>query len=155
VRGLEGLPPEILLVSLPGHTLGHAGVAIDRGGHWLLHAGDAYFFYAEMDPTDPYCIPGLRWYQRMMDKDHALRVSNQARLRELRRGHGAEVQIFCAHDEVEFERLANHSSRESAAAPRISRIEQLVPHEYARKSEPPPGFAGRLFGSAPHRSVAR
>ncbi|MBV8971146.1 MAG: MBL fold metallo-hydrolase, partial [Sphingomonadaceae bacterium] len=29
VRDLAGLPPEILLVPLPGHTWGHAGVAID------------------------------------------------------------------------------------------------------------------------------
>lgn len=43
VRGLEGLPPEILMVPLAGHTPGHAGVAIEQGGHWLLHAGDAYF----------------------------------------------------------------------------------------------------------------
>jgi glyoxylase-like metal-dependent hydrolase (beta-lactamase superfamily II) len=31
VRELEGLPPEILLVPLPGHTWGHAGVAIKDG----------------------------------------------------------------------------------------------------------------------------
>ena len=41
VRELEGLPLEILLVPLPGHTWGHAGVAVDTGAGWLLHAGDA------------------------------------------------------------------------------------------------------------------
>ena len=28
VRQLEGLPPEILMVPMPGHTWGHAGVAV-------------------------------------------------------------------------------------------------------------------------------
>jgi glyoxylase-like metal-dependent hydrolase (beta-lactamase superfamily II) len=155
IRGLEGLPPEISLVPLPGHTLGHTGVAVDQGKQWLLHAGDAYFFYAEMDAV-PYCIPGLRLYQSMMEKDRTLRLRNQARLRELKQTHGTEVQIFCAHDEVEFERLANHSARESAAAPRVSQIEQLMPHEYARKSEPPPRLVQRLLASAgAHRSAMR
>ncbi|HEY4222426.1 MAG TPA: MBL fold metallo-hydrolase, partial [Myxococcota bacterium] len=43
VRDLAGLPPEILLVPLQGHTRGHAGVAVDVGGRWILHCGDAYF----------------------------------------------------------------------------------------------------------------
>ncbi len=30
VRQLDGLPPEILMIPLQGHTLGHAGVAIQR-----------------------------------------------------------------------------------------------------------------------------
>jgi glyoxylase-like metal-dependent hydrolase (beta-lactamase superfamily II) len=105
VRGLAGLPPEILLVPLIGHTLGHTGVAIDRGGHWLLHAGDAYFFHGEMDLVRPHCPPGLVLYQRMMAKDHEARVQNLERLRNLRHRHDSEVQIFCAHDMIEFERL--------------------------------------------------
>src|SRR5262249_106993 len=76
---LEGLPPEILLVPLYGHTLGHAGVAIDTGARWLLHAGDAYFFHGELDLVRPHCTPALRMFQRLMDSDHALRVQNQFR----------------------------------------------------------------------------
>src|SRR3546814_9590449 len=30
VRDLDGLPPEILLVPLPGHTWGHSGVAVQE-----------------------------------------------------------------------------------------------------------------------------
>jgi glyoxylase-like metal-dependent hydrolase (beta-lactamase superfamily II) len=44
VRDLEGLPPEILLIPLAGHTRGHAGIAIKTADGWLLHAGDAYFY---------------------------------------------------------------------------------------------------------------
>ncbi|MGE0801645.1 MAG: MBL fold metallo-hydrolase [Lautropia sp.] len=38
VRELRGLPPEMLLVPLFGHTTGHCGVAIDGDQGWLLHA---------------------------------------------------------------------------------------------------------------------
>ncbi|HYE07168.1 MAG TPA: MBL fold metallo-hydrolase [Planctomycetota bacterium] len=106
VRDLAGLPPEILMVPLIGHTLGHAGVAIRGPSGWMLHAGDAYFHHAEMDPERPRCTPGLRAYQRMMDSDHGARVWNQGRLRDLVRAHRGEVEVFCAHDPLEFERLA-------------------------------------------------
>lgn len=110
VRSLEGLPPTVLLVPLRGHTFGHAGVAVRRDDDWLLQAGDAYFFHAEMDPTHPWCTPGLRLYQRMMEKDRRARLRNQARLRELRRTHAREVEVFCAHDVTEFERLSGRSA---------------------------------------------
>jgi glyoxylase-like metal-dependent hydrolase (beta-lactamase superfamily II) len=97
---LEGLPPEILLVPLAGHTWGHAGVAVDTGNGWLLHAGDAYFFRGEMGETYR-CPPGLAGYQRLMEVDRAARLANQARLRALARG--GDVRIVSAHDPVELE----------------------------------------------------
>ena len=36
---------------------------------WLLLAGDAYFYHDEMDPESPRCTPGMRFYQRMMEKN--------------------------------------------------------------------------------------
>jgi glyoxylase-like metal-dependent hydrolase (beta-lactamase superfamily II) len=106
VRGLDGLPPEIVLVPLVGHTLGHAGVAVRRERDWLLLAGDAYFYHAEMDPVRPRCTPGLRFYQTLMEKDRRARLLNQARLRALRRARGGEVTVVCSHDVREFERAA-------------------------------------------------
>ena len=113
VRPLAGLPPEIALVPLPGHTFGHAGIAVDRGQGWLLQAGDAYFFHDEMREHGPRCTPGLRFYQWMMEKDRGARLQNQERLRELRARHGGEVTLFCSHDTREFERL---SGRPAGAA---------------------------------------
>ena len=107
VRSLDGLPPEILLVPLRGHTWGHAGVAIDTGpGGWLLHAGDAYFFRAEVRQPDRHCTPGLRLYQNMMEVDRQARLSNQQRLRELSVAHAGTVKMICAHDVVEYEACA-------------------------------------------------
>lgn len=103
VRDLRGVPPEILLVPLLGHTLGHAGVAVQTGGAWLLVAGDAYFDHEELDPVNPRCTPGLRFYQWMMEKDRGMRLHNQKRLRALVRDHSDEVRVICSHDPRELE----------------------------------------------------
>ncbi len=109
VRNLDGLPPEILMVPLPGHTLGHAGIAIDTPEGWLLNAGDAYFYRHEMDP-EPSCTPGLAAYQRLMEMDRPLRLHNQERLRELANDGRSNVRIFCSHDAVELEALQRLST---------------------------------------------
>ncbi|MDB5698474.1 MAG: fold metallo-hydrolase [Alphaproteobacteria bacterium] len=106
VRDLEGLPPEILMVPLPGHTWGHAGIAIEGPGGWLLHAGDAYFYRGEMRSAKRRCTPGLRAYQTMMEVDRDLRLANQHRLRQLSVDASADVRMICAHDPVEFEHCA-------------------------------------------------
>ncbi|HEY0043631.1 MAG TPA: MBL fold metallo-hydrolase [Allosphingosinicella sp.] len=106
VRGLEGLPPEILMVPMPGHTWGHAGIAIQSDAGWLLHAGDAYFYRGEVRQEKRKCTPGLRGYQTMMEVNRAARLTNQERVRRLSIDHASEVKVLCAHDPVEFERAA-------------------------------------------------
>lgn len=104
VRDLPGVPPEILLVPLRGHTLGHAGIAVRDAGGWLLVAGDAYLDHEELDPVSPRCAPGLRAYQWLMQKDRRARRANQRRLRHLVRDHADEVHVICSHDPRELER---------------------------------------------------
>lgn len=105
VRDLTGLPPEILMVPLPGHSWGHAGVAVRTdGGRWLLHAGDAYFYRGEMRQARRRCTPGLRAYQRLMEVDADARMANQARLRALSIAQRDQVTVTCTHDPVELER---------------------------------------------------
>ena len=107
VRELVGMPPEILIVPLAGHSLGHCGVAVRGPEGWLLHAGDAYFFRDEMALGGYYCTPMLRAYQRLMAADNATRLLNQTRLRELKRAHRREIRLFCAHDATELEELSS------------------------------------------------
>ncbi len=113
-HGFDCLQPiaglELALVPLIGHTFGHAGVAVRTDRQWLLDAGDAYFYDAEMDIERPRCTPGLRFYQWLMEKDRRTRLANQQRLRDLVRTAGAQVEIFCSHDLTEFERLAGISA---------------------------------------------
>ena len=103
VRALAGLPPELLLVPLYGHTRGHHGVAVRSADGWLLHAGDAYYYQGELAPV-PRCPPHLRLTQWIFETDRQARLGNQARLRALAADPAASVQIFCAHDRHELGR---------------------------------------------------
>ncbi|MFS8097481.1 MBL fold metallo-hydrolase [Lentzea alba] len=102
----EGLPPEIKLIPLGGHTAGHAGIAVHDGTRWLLHCGDAYYYHRELD-QDPEPHPVLDIVQTTSEVDHGLRVDTQSRLRTLARDHADEVTLFSAHDPWEFGRLAS------------------------------------------------
>jgi glyoxylase-like metal-dependent hydrolase (beta-lactamase superfamily II) len=110
VRNLEGLPPEILLIPLIGHTQGHAGVAIETSEGWLLHAGDAYFYRHEIGSPKRVCTPGLRAYQWLMEVDRKARLSNQDKLRALSLDHSSEVRLFCSHDAIEFKTFADQDN---------------------------------------------
>jgi glyoxylase-like metal-dependent hydrolase (beta-lactamase superfamily II) len=110
VRSLDGLPPEILMVPLSGHTAGHAGVAIATPQGWLLHAGDAYLHRAQMDLAAPHCPWGLAVYERIMDTDRPARRSNQQRLHDLKRDEGSRVELFCSHDARSFHDLRSRTS---------------------------------------------
>lgn len=106
VRDLEGASPEILLIPLTGHSRGHAGVAVDTGDRWLLHAGDAYFYSGEVDPARPHCPPGQALAEVLVQAERRARLDNQQRLRELARNHGVEVAQFCAHSASDLSRMA-------------------------------------------------
>lgn len=110
VRELDGLPAEILLVPLPGHTRGHSGVAVREADGWLFYAADAYFFRGEVGYRERRCPPGLSAYQTMMEVDRKQRLANQAKVRALSVDHESEVRVFCAHDPVEFATLAEQAT---------------------------------------------
>lgn len=111
VRDLHGLPPEILLIPLVGHTRGHAGIAIETPEGWLLHAGDAYFYRDEMNLPKRHCTPALRAYQWMMEVDREARLRNQERLHALSLDRSKDVRLFCSHDAIEFQAFANLTSK--------------------------------------------
>jgi glyoxylase-like metal-dependent hydrolase (beta-lactamase superfamily II) len=115
VRALGGTHDEVLLVPTIGHTRGHCAVAVRAPDGWLLHCGDSYFHRNEMDLERPRCPPILAGFQRIVARDDDARVRNQARLRELRRDHGGEVRLFCAHDPRELEALQTQSDGPTSA----------------------------------------
>jgi len=103
VRDIAGLPEDILMVPLIGHTRGHTGIAVKSDDGWLLHAGDAYFYRGEIE-TPPSNIFALKLTAKQTETIREQRLSNVERLRELKANE--DVEIFCAHDPVELARLA-------------------------------------------------
>ena len=73
VTELDGLPPDFLLVPLPGHSAGHAGVAIESPRGWMLHPGGSYFNRAEVHAKRPGCPPGAAAYERLVGLGRAAR----------------------------------------------------------------------------------
>jgi len=104
VRQLDGLPPEILMVPLKGHTIGHAGVAIDTPEGWLLNDGDAYLNHGQLG-QQAHMPLGLKVYERIMATEVEAARDNLERLRELKRDHARDIDIFCSHDNDDLTRL--------------------------------------------------
>ncbi len=111
VTQLDNLPPEILFVPLPGHTAGHAGVAVEGPRGWVLHAGDTYFNRAEVHAGTPSPPPGVAAYEYLMAWDAPLARANQARIRALVHDPESPVAVFCTHDPVEFVAMSVWSDR--------------------------------------------
>jgi glyoxylase-like metal-dependent hydrolase (beta-lactamase superfamily II) len=108
-KQLRGLPPEILALPMPGHSRGHAAIAVDTGRGWLVHAGDAYFHRSVTEHGDASATPwALRCVERLIAVDYKSVRANHARLAELARRE--DVTVFSAHDPVEYERLASHAT---------------------------------------------
>lgn len=104
VRQLAGLPPEILALPLPGHSRGHAAIAVDTGSGWLVHAGDAYFHRSVLERGDATASPwALRWIERFIAVDYPRVRANHRLLAQL--AQRDDVTVFSAHDPAEYERL--------------------------------------------------
>jgi len=107
---VTALGDDVVIIPLLGHTRGHAGVAVrDASGHWLLHAGDAFFDGRQVQ-TPPSCHRGLAAFQVLMAMSNRLRRENTERLRELVASHSDEVTVFCAHDKAQYDALAGARS---------------------------------------------
>jgi glyoxylase-like metal-dependent hydrolase (beta-lactamase superfamily II) len=134
VRQLAGLPPEILALPLPGHSRGHAAIAVDTGGGWLVHAGDAYFHRSVIERGDASATPwALRWIERFIAVDYQRVRANHRLLAQL--AQLDDVTVFSAHDPVEYERLCAGNLAPGLGDHRASAD--------ARRHEPVPKPGGR------------
>jgi glyoxylase-like metal-dependent hydrolase (beta-lactamase superfamily II) len=102
-KDLQEISSGIVLVSLPGHTRGHACVAVDAGHRWVLHCGDAFYHYGTLDNTTrvPRVLTAMETlfaYERKRVRD------NHSRLVELRQRHDADLLLVCSHDPTIYER---------------------------------------------------
>jgi glyoxylase-like metal-dependent hydrolase (beta-lactamase superfamily II) len=96
-KELTDISPGIALVSLPGHTRGHACVAVDAGHRWMLHAGDAFYHYGTLDGQTR--VPrALTAMEAAVAFDRKAVQANHDRLAELYRRKDPDLLIVCAHD---------------------------------------------------------
>jgi glyoxylase-like metal-dependent hydrolase (beta-lactamase superfamily II) len=107
--GLDCTPPvrvgeaEFTMVPFTGHTRGHCGVAVRMDDRWVLHCGDAYGYYGQADPVQPYTHPSGRLIEFLVTAGFKMPRRHWGRIRKLRQAHNDEIQAFCAHDAHEFE----------------------------------------------------
>jgi glyoxylase-like metal-dependent hydrolase (beta-lactamase superfamily II) len=110
--GLECAPPmrigeaEFVMMPFTGHTRGHCGVALRMGGRWLVHCGDAYGYYRQVDPVRAYRHPSGQLVESLLTTAFKMPRIHWARIRRLLQMEGGKVQTFCAHDAREFELLS-------------------------------------------------
>jgi hypothetical protein len=95
-------------IPLPGHTRGHAGVALKTEAGWLLHCGDAYTYHGEVDPSHPCEAPYARTLRPIVNLNYAFRNIgwHSRKLQSLVSKHGDEVILTNSHDPVEFKKFA-------------------------------------------------
>jgi len=106
IDGVDG----VALVPMPGHTAGHALVAVDadeRG--WMLHVGDATFdrgsIAIESDSAnDKRNRSTVKLFEQIAAQDRSRIAPNHRRLIEVRAAGTATV--IPAHDAVIYDRLA-------------------------------------------------
>jgi glyoxylase-like metal-dependent hydrolase (beta-lactamase superfamily II) len=96
-KELDAIAPGIVLISLPGHSRGHACVAVDAGHRWVLHCGDAFYYEGTLDGRSPVPL-ALRLSETMVAFDRKAVRDNHSRLAELYARRDPELLIVSAHD---------------------------------------------------------
>jgi glyoxylase-like metal-dependent hydrolase (beta-lactamase superfamily II) len=96
-KELTDIAPGIVLINLPGHTRGHAAIAVDAGRHWILHAGDSFYHHAQVDDTGhaPRTLTGM---ERVVAYDWRKVKANHQRLQQLWNHAESDLLVVNAHD---------------------------------------------------------
>jgi glyoxylase-like metal-dependent hydrolase (beta-lactamase superfamily II) len=124
-RGLDCTPTvringvEVFLVPMPGHSVGHSAIVVHllSEDRWLIHAGDGYGFHGQIDPVRPH-YPPFHWLFRPLFFSHRVTRSMfkyDAQFIRLRKELGGRIEIFCAHNPFEYERLAGENITQTSS----------------------------------------
>ncbi len=107
-KELDEISPGIVLISLPGHTRGHACVAVDAGHRWVLHGGDSFFHHGTLD-RHSHVPRALAAMETLIAFDRKMVRDNHARLAELYLRADPDLFIVCSHDRALYERARAHA----------------------------------------------
>ncbi len=89
---------DVRLIWLPGHTLGHCGVAIETSDRKVLYVGDAYYLRGELEDREH----PIEELATIRAEDNAARLNSLERLISFKREHSTEVEVFGYHDTQEL-----------------------------------------------------
>lgn len=99
VHRLDHVAEGMMLVALPGHVRGHAGVFVPGGddGRDVLHAGDAFYHRGQIDAsvTAP---PVIGVLERVMSLESQVVGLTHARLAALADRRRDTLDVVCTHD---------------------------------------------------------
>jgi len=105
-KELTEIADGIVLINLPGHTRGHAAVAVDAGGRWILHAGDSFYHHGQLDGSGS-APRTLRLMERSVAFDWKRVQANHQRLSELWALGKPDLCLVNAHDPQIFRQAAS------------------------------------------------
>ena len=106
--GLECAPPvaigetEFVMIPFVGHTRGHCAVAVRDGDRWLLHCGDLYGYYRQVELDQAYVHPCGSLLEWLVTAGFRMPRRHWATLRVLRQVHGDRITAFCSNDGHDF-----------------------------------------------------
>lgn len=96
-KELTEIAPGIVMIALPGHTRGHAAIAVEAGQHWILHVGDAFYHHGQVDGHGH--VPrALSTMERLIAYDWPRVQANHERLAEVWAEQNANIVLVNAHD---------------------------------------------------------
>jgi glyoxylase-like metal-dependent hydrolase (beta-lactamase superfamily II) len=101
VQNLEDIDKSIYLVSLPGHTRGHAGVLIE-GTDEIFFAGDAFVNEIQLK-KDKAPLP-IQLYNQLTHEDPLLAEKTLSNLKDLKI-QKPDLNLFCSHDLHQFKQF--------------------------------------------------
>jgi glyoxylase-like metal-dependent hydrolase (beta-lactamase superfamily II) len=104
-KELTEIADGIVLINLPGHTRGHAAVAVDAGNRWILHAGDSFYHHGQLDGSGS-APRALTMMERSVAFDWKRVQANHQRLSELWVARHPDLLLVNAHDP----RLLRHAA---------------------------------------------
>lgn len=97
-KELTEIAEGIVLVTMPGHSRGHACVAVDDGERWLLHCGDAFDHRNEIRGLRRQVPFAMKAQAYLNAFDLGMYLDNQDRLYELWKRQDPGLVVFNAHD---------------------------------------------------------
>lgn len=109
VSPLSNIDDGIALIPLPGHTIGHLGVAVDAGHRWVVHCGDAFFHRHTLHDHARVPRP-TRLFERFAAESFEHVRENHEQLKNLHAQRDPNLLIVCAHDGE----LLQHAQRTSS-----------------------------------------